>query len=91
MHMVILAIEFDQLGIEISADACKDWPQIIQSLFRVANKTLLALLHDLVVLTRTVYGRAPSCAFPVGCSLGASSRKIEGANQTTHEAPNEHP
>ena len=29
--------------------------------------------------------------FPVGCSLGASSRKIEGANQTTHEAPNEHP
>jgi hypothetical protein len=26
----------------------------------VANKTLLALLHDLVVLTRTVYGRAPS-------------------------------
>jgi hypothetical protein len=60
MHMVILAIEFDQPGIEISADACKDWPQIIQSLFRVANKTLLALLHDLVVLTRTVYGRAPS-------------------------------
>jgi hypothetical protein len=34
MHMVILAIEFDQLGIEISADACKDWPQIIQSLFQ---------------------------------------------------------
>ena len=32
-----------------------------------------------------------SCVFPVGCSLGASSRKIEGANQTTHEAPNEHP
>ena len=31
------------------------------------------------------------CVFPVGCSLGASSRKIEGANQTTHEAPNEHP
>ena len=50
MHMVILAIEFDQLGIEISADACKDWPQIIQSLFRVANKTLLALLPDLAVL-----------------------------------------
>jgi hypothetical protein len=33
----------------------------------------------------------PRCVFPVGCSLGASSRKIEGANQTTHEAPSEHP
>ena len=37
------------------------------------------------------WAMAASCAFPVGCSLGASSRKIEGANQTIHEAPNEHP